>query len=287
MWRVKQLSTLLVMWMVLLVVLLFTHNIRLMQNPPHHTEREFQRQANNSKTPPGENRLAQGYYNEDESEIGRKMKERRERVKAVCKKYQPYNNIMNTLLYRDYYFHNYDITVCLIAKSGSSTWRRHLRLVNEGPPANIPLEKDVYRINMLKLPENDLIAKVNSSTKIITNTAGATWQQLMYMFWVPMLHTNHMMPPDLHLHLGLKEPIDPNIKYDINVYQKLRAILMPKISFTQFIRHVVATYEINKADAHWYYRPVPLELRKKIYNIFKLDMEIYDYKLPSWFLKDV
>ncbi|KAK4298888.1 hypothetical protein Pmani_028790 [Petrolisthes manimaculis] len=185
----------------LLVVLFLTHNIghNIMKNPLHHTEREVQPQANSSETPLDENRLEQGYHDEDESEIGRTMKERRERIKSVCKKYQPYNNVRNTLTFRDYYFHNFDITVCLIAK----------------------------------------------------RTAGASWQQLIYSFWVPVLHTNHMLPPDFHQRLGLEKPFDPKIMYDVHVYQKLRAILMPKISFAQFIRHVVATFEINKADAHW------------------------------------
>lgn len=126
MWKVKQLILILLAWVLLLVAFFSTNNFGHITDPPDNPQQEFQQQTNNSKeifhqTPTIESEqeiMSQIYLNENEAEIGHRMKERRERVKAVCKEHQLYNNVMNTIIYRDFFFHNYSTTVCLIAKVG-------------------------------------------------------------------------------------------------------------------------------------------------------------------------
>lgn len=106
------------------------HNIGHKTDTSHSTQQEFPQRTNSSKeiyhqTPPGENEpetLSQRNLSENETDIGRRMNERRQRVQAVCKKYHPYNNVVNTIIYRDFFFYNYNTTVCLIAKVSISTY---------------------------------------------------------------------------------------------------------------------------------------------------------------------
>lgn len=129
MWRLRQIATLFLAWILLIVTLFSAHNIGRLPDPTHNTKREFPQRTNGSEeiyhqTPPDDSEpesLSQRNLTENESEIGRRMNERRQRVQAVCKIYQPYNNVLNTIVFRDYFFHNYNTTVCLIAKVGSFT----------------------------------------------------------------------------------------------------------------------------------------------------------------------
>ena len=50
---------------------------------------------------------------------------------------------------------------------------------------------------------------INHTWKTI---AGAYWADRFQQYWLPALYTNGLLPPDLHVRLGLLQPINPNKK---------------------------------------------------------------------------
>ncbi|XP_042224157.1 carbohydrate sulfotransferase 11-like [Homarus americanus] len=348
------------------------------QNETYNQETLIMNSIQNGKSVPGNARELGA--DQEELYVARYLRQRRELIKTTCERLHPSCSLNSPLVSRNYYFHNYSTTVCTIAKAGSSTWRAHLRRINKGPPSHLPIFQDPLRDEFLARPRPDVIRDIQASAKIITvrhpltrlvscyrqkykdgkklpyhhtnleklyhkTHAGAYWSDKVHQFWVPALHNNGLIPHDLHLRLGLQQPFDPKTKYTTEVYEKLQKILQPRISFTQFLRHVIVTYRDNKPDAHWadynsqccpcyfdyayvtkvetltedlqyvfrvlglpsdpsvsmnqlrrnldkpysdfwYYRKVPVYLKRQIYEIFKLDLEMFGYQLPQNFLPD-
>ncbi|KAK7079245.1 hypothetical protein SK128_006072 [Halocaridina rubra] len=217
-----------------------------------------------------------------------RLTERRERILEICRNKTkwfscPFHGVLK---FNDYFFHDYNVTICSIAKAGSSTWRYHLRRVNNGPPFNIPIYKDAIRNAFLDRPLENVIRDINISSKIITvrhpltrlvsayrnkykdgkmmpanrprqenikrkRQSGSYWDDRFYQFWLPALFANNKVPADIHTRIGLKEPLNPKTKYKVWVYEALYPILKPRITFIQFLRYVVKTFEDNNPDAHW------------------------------------
>ncbi|XP_068209441.1 carbohydrate sulfotransferase 10-like [Palaemon carinicauda] len=222
-----------------------------------------------------------------ENAVARRLRTRREKVLEVCRRekiQQCY--LSNVLNFRIYFFHRYDTSVCTIAKSASSTWRAHLRRVNKGPPFNVPIDNDKIRKAFLQRPIEVISKDVNSFSKIITvrhplsrlvaafrhkyrngalmqqhkpvfeskvrkRIAGSQWHERFHQFWLPALFANNMVPPNTHLKVGIKKPIDPSVLYSIKEYERLYRFLKPQITFVQFLKYVLKTYDEGKPDAHW------------------------------------
>ncbi|KAG7167770.1 putative Sulfotransferase domain-containing protein 7 [Homarus americanus] len=177
-------------------------------------------------------------------DVGRRLSEERAHVQAACSKVRTECSLENRIKYRNFFFHDYNTTVCTIAKSGSSTWRAHLRKVNGGPPPHLPVSIDARRDQFLARPYDLVVRDINASVKIITvrhpltrlvsayrekykggrimppnkpererrfhkNHAGSYWGDRFKQFWLPALYTNGLIPADIHIALGLHQPIDP------------------------------------------------------------------------------
>ncbi|XP_063602563.1 carbohydrate sulfotransferase 9-like [Penaeus indicus] len=166
-------------------------------------------------------------------------------------------------------------------------------------------------------------------------------------FYMPTLFCNGRLPPDLHLRVGLKEPLDPGKYYPMSVFIAIDKLLQPTFTFTEFLHNVVQSYAENRVNRHWntytamcspctvnytyvtklesqtqemayifpsvglpkdladvmdhststdhhkdetyirlYYSTVPLTLKKKVYEIFKTDFEMFDYKVPETYWEE-
>ncbi|XP_068220133.1 carbohydrate sulfotransferase 10-like [Palaemon carinicauda] len=222
-----------------------------------------------------------------ENAVARRLRTRREKVLEVCRREKIqqcyFNNVLN---FRIYFFHRYDTSVCTIAKSASSTWRAHLRRVNKGPPFNVPIDNDKIREAFFQRPIEVISKDVNSSSKIITvrhplsrlvaafrhkyrngdpmqrhkpiiearvrkRIAGSQWHERFHQFWLPALFANNMVPPNTHIKVGMKKPIDPSVLYSVKEYERLYRFLKPQITFVQFLKYVLTTYRGGNPDAHW------------------------------------
>ncbi|XP_068215660.1 carbohydrate sulfotransferase 10-like [Palaemon carinicauda] len=222
-----------------------------------------------------------------ENVVAWRLRTRKEKVLEVCRRKKIQQCPLEILLnFRMFFFHRYHTSVCTIAKSASSTWRAHLRRVNKKPPFNVPIDKDEIRNAFLQRPIEEILKDVNSSSKIVTvrhpltrlvsafrnkynngkvmqphkphieaeirkRIAGSQWHERFHQFWLPALFANNMVPPNTHLNVGMKEPIDPRVLYSIKEYESLYRFLKPRITFVQFLKYVLKTYKEGKPDAHW------------------------------------
>ncbi|XP_068209440.1 carbohydrate sulfotransferase 11-like [Palaemon carinicauda] len=223
----------------------------------------------------------------EENAVAQRLRIRREKVLDVCRSKKIHHCHTKTVMtHRMFFFHRYDTSVCTMAKSGSSTWRAHLRLVNKGPPFKVPIDKDKIRAAFLKRLIEAIVKDVNSSSLIITvrhpltrlvsafrnkyndgkvmdphaphsekrvhkRVAGSYWFERFHQFWLPALFANNMVPPDTHLKTGMKAPIDPGVLYSEKQYERLYYVLKPKVTFSQFLKYVLKTYQEGTPDAHW------------------------------------
>ncbi|XP_066984018.1 carbohydrate sulfotransferase 12-like [Macrobrachium rosenbergii] len=224
---------------------------------------------------------------EEEDPVAQRLRTRRETLLEVCKSegFQACH-VQSILTYRMYFFHQYNTSVCTVAKSASSTWRAHLRRVNKGPPFNVPIDQDDTRKAFLERPFGAVVKDVKSSSKIITvrhpltrlvsafrnkyndgkpmpphrslyeekvrkRLAGSDWHERFHQFWLPALFANSLVAPDTHVKVGMKDPIDPSVLYSVEEYERLYRVLKPKITFVQFLKFVLKTYKEQKPDAHW------------------------------------
>lgn len=222
----------------------------------------------------------------EESAVDSRLSERKKKILEMCEGRQFSCYLNATLTFHMYPFHDYNATVCTIPKAGSSTWRNHLRRVNKGPPMYLPIRADPRREAFLSRPVNASFGAILSTAKIITvrhpltrlvscyrnkykegkvlrrhhpdwermirkQVSGSYWPDRFRQFWLPALVNNGLIPEDMHLQLGLSQPIDPDVKYDAWVYEKIHAITRPRLTFVQFLRHVIATFRANRPDSHW------------------------------------
>ncbi|XP_066984048.1 carbohydrate sulfotransferase 9-like [Macrobrachium rosenbergii] len=234
-----------------------------------------------------QNSSIQEILDEKELEAKIRMERRRNHVQELCTEPRfSWCHIDSVLYNRVGMFYQYNATVCTIAKAGSSTWRAHLRRVNKGPPFNQSMEDDVIWRAFLSQPRETVLENVVASNKIITvrhpltrlvsayrnkyeggkpmprhrpkfedrqrkRIAGSYWDDRFYQFWMPALFVNDKVPSDTHLKVGMKDPIDPSVRYSTEEYERLYHFLRPKLSFPQFLRFVVYQHEIGTPDAHW------------------------------------
>ncbi|XP_068223912.1 carbohydrate sulfotransferase 10-like [Palaemon carinicauda] len=223
-----------------------------------------------------------------ENAVAQRLRKRRERLLEVCRREKvPQCHHTKTLMtYRMFFFHRYDTSVCTVAKSGSSTWRAHLRRVNKGPSIKVPIDEDNTRKAFLQRPIEAIVKDVNSSSLIITVRhpltrlvsayrdkyndgrimyphaprvearnhkikAASYWHERFHQFWLPALYANKKVPPDTHIKAGIKAPIDPKVLYSEEEYERLYRLLKPKVTFVQFLKYVLQTYKKGISDAHW------------------------------------
>ncbi|CAL4165066.1 unnamed protein product, partial [Meganyctiphanes norvegica] len=78
-----------------------------------------------------------------------------------------------------------------------------------------------------------------------------SWLYNVQTFWVPAMATNGLIPSNMHKQLGLATPLNPNQEYPRWVYISLQRMLKPSIDFTQFLKHVVKTFNSSSEDPHW------------------------------------
>ncbi|XP_064089266.1 uncharacterized protein LOC135203472 [Macrobrachium nipponense] len=224
---------------------------------------------------------------EEGDPVAQRLRTRRETVFEACKSkgFQDCH-AQSALTHRMYFFHQYNTSVCTVAKVTSSTWRAHLRRVNKGPPFNVSIDQDDTRKAFLERPFGVVVKDVRSSSKIITvrhpltrlvsafrnkyndgkpmrphrplyekklrkRIAGSAWHERFHQFWLPALFANSLVAPNTHLKIGMKDPIDPRILYSVEEYERLYRVLKPKITFVQFLKFVLKTYQEQKPDAHW------------------------------------
>ncbi|XP_068216956.1 carbohydrate sulfotransferase 14-like isoform X1 [Palaemon carinicauda] len=222
----------------------------------------------------------------EENAVAYRLRARKEKVLEVCRSKNIPCQIKTGLERRIFYFHRYNTSVCTLAKSASSTWRTHLRRVNKGPPLKENIRKDKVRAAFLQRPVEAVLSDVKSFSKIITvrhpltrlvsafrnvynngrlmnqyrhsaevkeheRRDGMYWHDRFHRFWIPALLANNMVPPDTHLKVGLKAPIDPTVLYSTEVYEKLHHVLKPKVTFVLFLKFALKTYEEGTADDHW------------------------------------
>ncbi|XP_068222292.1 carbohydrate sulfotransferase 12-like [Palaemon carinicauda] len=60
-----------------------------------------------------------------------------------------------------------------------------------------------------------------------------------------------MVPPNTHLEVNIKTPIDPSVLYSTEEYERLYLVLQPSLTFEQFLKFVLKTYEEGNPDSHW------------------------------------
>ncbi|XP_068218486.1 carbohydrate sulfotransferase 10-like [Palaemon carinicauda] len=231
--------------------------------------------------------LYQEEGSKEENAVFRRLKKRRKKVVDVCRsgKFKDCH-IQAVLNGRIFFFHHYNTTVCTISKSGSSTWGEHLRKVNGEPPYNKLIFEDNIRMAFLRKPIKVIMKDIKSSSKIITvrhpltrlesafrtqynngkgmephrpleeaelrkRIAGTFWPERFRRFWLPALFANNMVPPNTHIKVGIKEPVDPSVVYSEEEYERLYNVLKPKITFVQFLKFVLKTYEEGNPEFHW------------------------------------
>ncbi|XP_037772706.1 carbohydrate sulfotransferase 9-like [Penaeus monodon] len=70
-------------------------------------------------------------------------------------------------------------------------------------------------------------------------------------FYMPTLFCNGRIPPDLHLKVGLQEPLDPGKYYPMSVFIAIDKLLQPTFTFTEFLHNVVQSYAEGRVNRHW------------------------------------
>ncbi|XP_068222181.1 carbohydrate sulfotransferase 9-like [Palaemon carinicauda] len=230
--------------------------------------------------------LHQHERSQDEITVVRRLRKRREKVLEVCRS----GNFQHCHMKRPindatYFFHHYKTSVCTVAKAGSTTWREHIRNVNGGPPRTENIRNDKILKAILRRPLKDMVKYVTSSSKIITVRHPLTrlvsafrdvyrngimaphypsaeaeirkiehrtlWPERFHKFWLPALFALNMVPPNTHLEVNIKTPIDPSVLYSTEEYERLYLVLQPSLTFEQFLKFVLKTYEEGNPDSHW------------------------------------
>ncbi|XP_066967122.1 carbohydrate sulfotransferase 14-like [Macrobrachium rosenbergii] len=228
-------------------------------------------------------------YNPEEDDLTsaqERLKKRRRWIQSVCRHLHHKEPVEKTARNSFNYFFDYKAAVCPIPKSGSSTWREHLRIVNRGPHPSVPIFKDLRLIKIQRQPIKKIMRQLSQTTKIITvrhpltrlvscfrskfnkgmplrayspkseeerrkKKAGFSWTDNFYAFWLPALHVNNMLPTDFHRDLNLTSPLDPDTRYNTSVYTAIYWRVRPRISFNQFMRLVITSHKEGKANPHW------------------------------------
>ncbi|CAL4122394.1 unnamed protein product, partial [Meganyctiphanes norvegica] len=81
--------------------------------------------------------------------------------------------------------------------------------------------------------------------------AGSLWPDRLKQFWLPALISNNRIPADIHVKIGLDKPFNITEKYSVATYESLHAVLQPRVTFTEFLVHVIKTFQQGKPNAHW------------------------------------
>ncbi|XP_064119142.1 carbohydrate sulfotransferase 9-like [Macrobrachium nipponense] len=229
-------------------------------------------------------------YNPEEDDLTsaqERLQKRRRWIQSVCRHLHHKEPVEKTARNSFNYFFDYRAAVCPIPKSGSSTWREHLRIVNRGPHPSVPIFQDLRLIKIQRQPIKKIMRQLSQTTKIITvrhpltrlvsllfrskfnkgmplrayspkseeerrkKKAGFSWSDNFYAFWLPALHANNMLPTDFHRDLNLTSPLDPDIRYNTSVYTAIYWRVRPRINFNQFMKLVVSSHKEGKANPHW------------------------------------
>ncbi|CAL4161978.1 unnamed protein product, partial [Meganyctiphanes norvegica] len=77
------------------------------------------------------------------------------------------------------------------------------------------------------------------------------WLDQLKQFWLPALHSNNRIPADIHVKVGLDNPFNITEKYSVATYESLHAVLQPRVTFTEFLVHIIKTFQQGKPDVHW------------------------------------
>ncbi|XP_069983884.1 carbohydrate sulfotransferase 9-like [Penaeus vannamei] len=109
-----------------------------------------------------------GTFDTSDNTVAGHMRERRRWVEDTCKRRQFMCHFNSTLKFHLFPFHEFNATVCTIAKAGSSTWRSHLRRVNLGPPSHLPIAVDARRHALLSRPQHDALEAIRATVNILT-----------------------------------------------------------------------------------------------------------------------
>ncbi|XP_047468265.1 carbohydrate sulfotransferase 9-like isoform X2 [Penaeus chinensis] len=297
---------------------------------------------------------------DNKAEVERSLKERKNKVHEYCKSYYVSENLRNTIQNNMFFLWNYKVSTCIIEKVGSMSWRRRICKLNHIKTNT----HDPKRKRLLKKSHGVVLKHIASTSSIVTVRHPLTRLVSCYRdkfengdhpplherhwrdFYMPTLFCNARFPSDLHLKVGLKEPLNPSKNYPMSVFIAIDKLLQPTFTFTEFLHNVVESYAENRVNRHWntytamcspctvkysyvtklesltremdyifptvglpkdladvmdhststdenkdeayirYYSTVPLTLKKKIYEIFKADFEMFDYEVPEMYWEE-
>ncbi|XP_068247468.1 carbohydrate sulfotransferase 11-like isoform X2 [Palaemon carinicauda] len=219
------------------------------------------------------------------STAAKRLQKRRDWMQSVCRHLHHTEPVSKTARDSFNYFFDQRAAVCPIPKSGSSTWRKHLRIVNGGPHPSVPIYDDLRLIKIQKQPIKKIIKQLEQMPKIITvrhpltrlvscfrskfnngmplrsyspkreetlrKRAGFTWPENFFAFWLPALIANDLLPQNYHRELNMTSPLNPDIRYNTSVYTAIYWRTRPRINFNQFLKLVITSHKEGKANAHW------------------------------------
>ncbi|XP_076042222.1 carbohydrate sulfotransferase 11-like [Oratosquilla oratoria] len=216
------------------------------------------------------------------TQMDKEIASRRDRVRDECRKSPLPGKIWESLQFNVFYFFDHNASVCLMGKTGTSTWRIHLRKLNGGPPLDRPMKEDPRRSELMGQPLDQIVHFFDSTIKILTVRhpfirlvsayrqkyndgkslgnynpnkikviAGNTWHDSFQEFWLPAMLSNFLIPQKYYLSLQLDKPLNRSTRYPNWIYEKICHDLRPRITFKQFLHHVIRTFQDDHMDTHW------------------------------------
>ncbi|XP_037792254.1 carbohydrate sulfotransferase 8-like [Penaeus monodon] len=198
-------------------------------------------------------------------DVKERFRRRRERMLKVCQEVENKEDIDRSIKTRIIYFWKYNVSVCTMTKVGSTNWRTHAQKINEvkGQPMTegrrthlinraldkaVSYTKSTSRWISVRHPLTRLVSCYQD--KYRNGSSSSEWKKNnLEEFLFPALLSNGLVYKSQESSRWRKylAKTGTSVKNLDPKDERLRS----SVTFTEFLRHVVHTFEAEEIDKHW------------------------------------